>query len=812
MLAATPLLPVAAALAAGLALAAWPVVAGVWLVAAGGALLVVAAVAMLRRRERIATALVLGAVAAGGLARGVPLPPPPEHLASMALPSPATVEGVLAEEPVRWALDRTRLLLDADTLVEGASRRPVTGRVQLTVYGETVPLTEGQRVGVAARVSPPIGFRNPGGFDYPAHLRREGILLVGSGRGDRVWPLTPEEPPWPVRLKRWAVATIGGQLPEGAAALLAGLVLGERTGLPRETDDGFRRAGVYHVLAVSGFNVALLASSVFFTLSMVGVPRRLTAVVAGVVLVGFALVVGGQPSVLRATAMGLLLLLSVLLDRESQIMNALALAIIAVLVWRPGDVWEPGFLLSFGATAGIVHLAAPTGAALESLRCPRWLAQALGVSLGAQVGVTPIMLAHFNQLSLIGVLANLIVVPISAAATTLGLLALALSALNDLAASPLWSFLWALLVLLRAVVWAAAALPFAMVHLPAPGAVETAAWYAAAALAPLMAATRWTRPLVAGLLTVALALSVWPWVRSGDGMLRVSFIDVGQGDAALVEVPEGPRLLIDGGAAGPRRFDVGERIVAPFLWNRPTSRLDVVALSHSDPDHSGGLAAVMRRFRVGEFWENGRWGPGSEDTLRAVTLARVPRRVLAPGERVWLGTALVTVLNSGAGSAGSAERAPPPSENDGSLVLRIEWRGVVLLMTGDVGWRAEQALLDSGLPLRTSVLKVAHHGSRFGTTAGFLAAAEPRFAVVSVGARNPFRHPTPEALGRLAAAGARVYRTDRDGAVIIETNGAVLRITRWASGATETFDLHPLTRPGPTEDAAPPTPLVLPGA
>jgi competence protein ComEC len=810
VLSATPLLPVAGALAAGLVLAAWSLAPGIWLVGAGGSLLVAAAVALLLHRERVATGLVLAAVVAAGLARGAALAPGPEHLASMALRSPATVEGVLVEEPVRWAVDRTRLLLDADTLVDGASRRPVIGRIQLTVYGETVALTEGQRVGVTARVSPPIGFRNPGGFDYPAHLRREGILLVGSGRGDRVWPLTPEEPPWPVRLKRWAVATIGAELPEGAAALLAGLVLGERTGLPRETDDGFRRAGVYHVLAVSGFNVALLASSVFFTLSMVGVPRRLTAAVAGLVLVGFALVVGGQPSVLRATAMGLLLLLSVLLDRESQIMNALALATIAVLVWRPGDIWEPGFLLSFGATAGIIHLAAPTGAALQRGRCPRWLAQALGVSLGAQVGVTPIMLAHFNQLSLIGVLANLIVVPISAAATTLGLLALALSALNDLAASFLWNFLWALLVLLRAVVWAAAAVPFAMVHLPAPGAPETVAWYAAAALAPLMAARRWTQPVVAGLSTVALVLSVWPWVRPGDGMLRVTFLDVGQGDAALVELPEGPRLLIDGGAAGPRRFDVGERIVAPFLWNRPTGRLDVVALSHSDPDHSGGLAAVLRRFRVGEFWENGRWGPGSEDTLRAVSLARVPRRVLTAGEHAWLGTALITVLNSGGGSADGAERGPPPSsENDGSLVLRIEWRGVVLLMTGDVGWRAEQALLDSGLPLRTSVLKVAHHGSRFGTTAGFLAAAGPRFAVISVGARNPFRHPTPEALSRLAAAGARVYRTDRDGAVIVETDGAILRMTCWASGVTETFDLDPPIRSRPSDS---PTPLVLPGA
>jgi competence protein ComEC len=397
------------------------------------------------------------------------------------------------------------------------------------------------------------------------------------------------------------------------------------------------------------------------------------------------------------------------------------------------------------------------------------------------------------------------VVPISAVATTLGLLALALSTLSEVVAGALWSFLWALLVLLRAVVWAAAALPLAMVHLPAPGVPETVAWYTAAALAPFMAAHRLARLAVASLLAVTVALSVWPWVRPGDGMLKVTFLDVGQGDAALVELPEGPRLLIDGGPAGPRRFDVGERILAPFLWNRPTWRLDAVALSHSDPDHSGGLAAVLRRFRVGEFWENGRWGAGSEDTLRAVQQARVPRRALAAGERVWLGPALVSVLNP-------AADASVASENDSSLVLRIDWRGVSLLLTGDIGWRAEQDLLDRRAPVGASILKVAHHGSRFGTTSDFLAAAAPRIAVVSVGARNPFRHPTPEALGRLAAAGARVYRTDRDGAVIVETDGATLRITRWASGVTETFRLGPDASPETPEAPADPLPLIAPGA
>ncbi len=572
-----------------------------------------------------------------------------------------SVEGVLVEEPIRWTPDRSRLLLDVDALIEPEGRRPAEGRVQVTIFGETAPLAAGQRIAAQLTLHRPIGFRNPGAFDYPAHLRREGILLVGSGRGDRLTPLSPEAPPWPVRVKRWAVATIGSHVPEGSAALLAGLVLGERRGLPRETDEAFRRAGVYHVLAVSGFNVALLASSVFLVLTLARLPRRATAVAAGIVLIAFASIVGGQPSVVRATLMGLALLLGVLLDRESQLLNALSLAALAVLAWRPGDLWDPGFLLSFAATAGIVHLAPALTAALSHARCPRILAASLAVSFAAQAGVTPVMLLHFNQLSLAGVVANLVVVPLSAAVTTLGLLALTLSLLSDLAASALFNFVWLVVVLLKASVWVVACVPWAMVHLPAPDWLGMVAWYAAAALLPWLGAGAAVRAAVGSLALLVLALTLWPWVRPSDGRLRVTFLDVGQGDAALVELPDGKRLLVDGGPGGPGRFNVGERILAPFLWNRPVTHLHAVVVSHSDPDHSGGLAAVARNFRVGEFWENGLWGKGTEDTLRAIAASGAPRRVLASGQRLQMGSALVTMLHPTAPrAADEAAQGPTP--------------------------------------------------------------------------------------------------------------------------------------------------------
>ncbi|HET8575866.1 MAG TPA: DNA internalization-related competence protein ComEC/Rec2, partial [Methylomirabilota bacterium] len=703
------------------------------------------------------------------------------------LPPMITLEGRLAEEPVSWAPDRTRLVVDVEAVQDDGDRRPVTGRVQLTIYGEGPALTEGQRIRVSARLHPPTGFRNPGGFDYPAHLRREGILLVGSARGDGLAALTAEDPPWPVAVKRWAVATIRARLPEASAALLAGLLLGERSALPRESDEAFRRAGVYHVLAVSGFNVALLATSVFLALPLLGVPRRGTAVAAALILVGFALVVGGQPSVLRATVMGLLLLLGVLLERESEVMNALALAALILLIWRPADLWEPGFQLSFAATAGIVYLAPPLTTGLTERGWPGWLAAAVAVSIGAQAAVTPLMLAHFNQLSLVGIAANLLVVPLAGAATTLGMLALLAELVSGALAAFVFNALWVLLLALRAGVWLAAAVPAAMIHLPAPDLFAGSAWYAALGLIP-HCARPWARRTALALALVAVLTSALPWLRLGDRSLRVYFLDVGQGDAVLVELPEGPRLLVDGGPGGARRLDVGERVLAPFLWNRAASRLDVVALTHQDSDHAGGLAAVLRHFTVGEFWESGRPGPGTSELAQALAVSRPARRILAAGQRLWIGGALLTVLN------------PPPdggpaSANDDSLVLRLDWRGISLLLAGDLGPQGEARLLERNGPLRTQALKVAHHGSRFSSSAAFLQAARPALAVISVGARNPFRHPAPDVLARLEAAGARLYRTDRDGAVIFETDGTTLSVTRWAARVTERFDLDPERAP-----------------
>lgn len=756
-----PAVPLAVAFAGGIAAGERLPTAAAWVLWA--AALVTGIAILARPRTGTLAALaplpVLAGLVALGCLRAAPAALPADHVARLDLPRAALVEGRLAAEPIRWAPERARLLLDLSQ-VDGAPR---SGRVAVTVYGPAPSLGVGQTVKAEARLHRPRGFRNPGTFDYGARLRREGLHVVGAARGDRVTPLDAARRPWPARLRRRALGIVDAALPPASSALLAGLLLGERSALPPQIDDAFRRSGTYHLLAVSGSNVALVAAAVWLVLRTLSASRRLAALGALTGVLAFAAVVGPEPSVLRATVLGVLVLAALVIERDARVANSLALAAIAILAARPSDLHDPGFQLSFAATAGIV--AAPL---------PRGLVGALGVTLAAQVAVLPVMLAHFNQLSLVAPIANLGAAPLAAAATVLGLAALALGAVSTVAAAVALDAAWPVLLLLRAVAAATAAVPGAMIHLPAPGPGAVVCYAVGLVAARLAWATRgragggarWTGAATA-LLAVAMLLAAWPAVRPADGWLRMVVLDVGQGDATVLQAPDGRVALVDAGPGGAYRLDTGERVVAPFLWNRGTLRLAAATTTHDDVDHAGGMPAIRRLFAIAGSWS-------------AAIDARTP---------ILFGGTVVTALR------GRAEPAAPGRRrgNAEAVVLRVETGRVAMLLASDLDEDGEHELLRARVPLAAAVLKVAHHGSRRSTTPAFLDAVRPAVAVVSVGARNGFGHPDPAVLVRLARAGATVYRTDRDGAVTLETDGRRLVVSAWASGRRDRFCLDPDT-------------------
>jgi competence protein ComEC len=440
---------------------------------------------------------------------------------------------------------------------------------------------------------------------------------------------------------------------------------------------------------------------------------------------------------------------------------------LVLLALEPGSLGEAGLQLSFAATAGLLHLSPPIRAALPAW-CPGPIGSALAVSAGAQLGVTPVMLLHFGQLSPLGVVANLFVVPLAGILTTGGVLTLAVAALHEPLAHLLFQSLWLLLVTLRLVVRAFAALPGAVVDVPPPPLLAMVSGGLALAVAPV------ARGRAARLGVAALALGAAAGTIAGirpDGLIRVIVLDVGQGEAILVRAPNGQALLVDTGGGGPGRGDRGERVVVPVLRRLGVRRLAALALTDGTAARAGGLAGLLEGIPVDEAWIPA----GSEGAawLAPVAARGIPQRLLARGDRAWLGPVLVTALHP---PADPSEPGPPRAE---PLLLRIEWGLFATILGGGAGPAAEVAAGQAAVPLGAILLKVGGHGSRRSSTPDFLTAVGARLAAISVGARNPFGHPAPEVLGRLAAGGATIYRTDRDGAIDVRSDGARVWVRAW---------------------------------
>ncbi len=620
-------------------------------------------------------------------------------------------------------------------------------------------------------------------------------------------------------LRRRGGDLLARALPVPQAGLAAGILIGLRDQVDRTVADDFATSGLSHVVAISGWNIALVGAVMVALLRWL--PRRQRTIAVLLAIGAYTLLAGASPSIVRAAVMGAICLLARESGRRGGAAGALGLAAFGMIVADPAIVEDVGFRLSVAATAGLLAWGTPLAAWLRARlpsRLPRWLVESLGVSLAAQAATLPLVLLHFGQVSLVAPLANLVVAPIIAPvmlACLLGMLAglLVTLGLPALFVAPVVLAGSILLGAMIAVGRVASTLPFASLELPEPaglvGAAVTALllllcgtsrgrslWHrlrqalsgsARSTPGPRVvvhvsartgreAAMARRRTLLVAATGVALLLAAGS-LASGqpDGRLRVTVLDVGQGDAVLVEGPRGARMLVDGGPDPDRLLALlDERIPA---WDR---RLDLALLTHPHEDHVAGLPLLLQRYRVPVIAEPGMVGAGPGDRALRQALARSSTRrvLLAAGDSLDLDGAAVRVLWPRAGEV----PLHPPDEgrsiNNVSVVLDIRYGQRRMLLTGDMEQDIDPHLLRDGLatsgPL--DVLKVAHHGSRSATTPAFLTALRPRVALVSAGTGNPYGHPSPETIERLATAGARVARTDADGSIEVSTDGRDLRL------------------------------------
>ena len=784
-----PALLAAASFAAGVLLAhLWEL--PVWTLWAGGLAFWIVSLIRWRRRSvwPMALFVALGALRYESVTQGLP----DDHVARLAgRDHPVILHGRVAEEP-EWIEDGLRLRLAAESATVRDTVYSIRGAVLVRFWKFRPQVDYGDRLVIRLNLRRPHPARNPGAFDYRAFLKRKGIHAMGSvfrteqvldtrsGRGGWLWTYVV----LPVR--RGVRRGVANNLSGGPAGLLNGVLLGEKRGVPDTVRTAFTRAGVNHVLAVSGLHVGLIAAVVFFGLGALGCGRRTTAwaTVCGVSL--YALVTGLSPSVVRAAMMCAITIWGRLGNTQGEGLNSLGLAALVILVFRPQDLFDVGFQLSFSATGGILLLYRPIRAWLPAGGTgglAHWVWSPLAVSVAAQVGTLPFVLTYFGLLSVVSVLANLVVVPLMAAAVALGLLGVIVFHVSPPVAALLNGANW--LVLTGAIQTAGwfAGPAWAAVEVPRPG-WTTVGLYLCAVLfiLPEARSQRWGRRIVIVALSLA-NLWVWSdrWPR--DAGLRLLVLDVGQGDGIFLRFPNGRTMLVDGGQRAVN-IDMGERVLIPFLKAERISRIDVLVASHPHSDHIGGFVTLLETIKVGWYLDAGQYYD-SWTARRIRTLIRekgIRYAAVEAGDRLaGLGGVDALVLHPTPDYVSKSGPAPM-GLNNGSLVIRLTYGGSAVLLTGDIEHETDSDLLRWGDRLHAQVLKAAHHGSRTSSSAAFLNGVRPELAAVSCGIRNRFRHPSPDVIQRYEAMGISIYRTDLMGAVDIRIDEEGIDARGWLEG------------------------------
>ncbi len=703
-----------------------------------------------------------------------------ESIGSGRQDNPVVIEGRLATDATLTAAG-AQVRVRVSRVAIDACPEPAAGSISLAIAGAlAADAVDRWRAGRTIRapvvLRRPARYLNAGVPDHERLLARRGIALVGSVKSAALIDVIEHGAWWDewaselrVHIRRAMTRYVGHRDPQAAAVAVA-ILIGDRGALDPDVERRLQEAGTYHVIAISGGNIAILAGLILGALWIAGIRDGWAAGAAAALLAAYAFVAGGGPSVARATLMAVMYLLLRIIDQHTAPVHALALAIAVILIGSPLAIADVGLWLTFGATGAIVAFTSKV-----AVPSPRWLRPVIALmlaSIAAELLLMPIGAFVFQRVTIAGLAVNLVAVPCMAIVQVASLIvafahALHVTTLADLAG-------WVTYAAVRGLVDSATLVdvaPWLTWRVPSPAVLVLAAYYAAALL--------WFLTRSRACVTVAATLFAWIAIAPptlarvhGDGRLHLTVLDVGQGDAILATFPNGRTLMVDaGGVSLSGDFDIGDRIIGPALRARGISRLDYLAITHGDPDHIGGAASIVTDFAPSEIWY-GIPVDGHEPTQKLLAAAERRRagwRWLLEHNRIEIGGVELRVHHP---------RAPdwqrPTVRNDDSLVFELRYGQVSILLTGDVGADVERELIPKLDLLPIVVLKSPHHGSATSSSAEFINAVKPALVVVSSGRANPYGHPVPPVLERYKAIGARVLRTDQLGQIEIVTDGQTL--------------------------------------
>ena len=673
-----------------------------------------------------------------------------------------------------------------------------------------MPLRYGRQVTLTGVLEQAQDKRNPGGFDYRAYLARQGVdgiidakglLRIGEQRG--FLPLRWIEA-LRIRTEQVIDSSYTGAAPTEPslhAQLLKGILLGKRSDLPTETLDIFRNSGTFHVLAVSGLHVGLVAMFCYFGFRCFRLPQKVLCLLTIAAVLIYACLIGFRPSVFRASLMAILFLFATVIDRDADLFNLLGFAALVLLLLNPLQVWDVGFQLSFVAVTAIVYFVPKMEKPLRRLwedegdaasqqpvsilkkfrnDAVKWLVLSYLVTLAAQIGTTPLIAYYFFRTYPLGIIVGpfavglvSLIVAVGMVSVCIGFIWLPFAKLLALLNHAIISIFLALIGLFGQT-WGVVKL--------VPPTFGICVLYVAIFLgiANLHSVRRYWR--IASLVGLSvIALYVWDSAfRERGRLLEMVTLDVGQGDATFVRFPDNRTMLVDGGIQRSYYdekkqrlvdYDVGKRIIEPYLDFRGIRRLDMVVLTHPDIDHGGGLVYILQNFEVGRVLGISDLPIDSQThrRIRAIVKADgIPYAFPYAGEIELTPTATLNLLHPiDAASTNLLDQ----DKNDDSLVIKLTYGEMDILFTGDIGKKAEDRLIISGSDLRSEVLKVPHHGSRTSSTVPFIEAVQPLYAIFSLGQNSLYQFPHSDVVARYQERGCVLLRTDEVAAITLRTDG-----------------------------------------
>lgn len=675
-----------------------------------------------------------------------------------------------------------RYVVEAETFEASRKQKSVSGKVvvQVTQKPERPIAQYGDKVLVRGEFQGLHGYQNPGLIDTVAMLQRQGITAKFKGVKDGVIVKADEKDNFYRvidRVRNNLRTAMEHVMPKQDAALLFAMLFGGYEGIKPELVAAFTATGIIHILSVSGSHIALLAATMQKIADVLRLRPAYAAIFVSSSIIGYAVFSGCVPPVIRSAAMGIITFVALALKREKDSGIALAFVGLIMLAVQPQLLYDISFQLSFTATGGLLYLSPIIGQFL--VRLNRFIAINLSVTIAAQCSVLPFLAWYFNGVSVSALLANLIAVPIIEVMIILGLAGVILGFIFPIVQKLLFVACSMMIGLVYYITSAIAAIPGGFIYIPTMGVFSGLVYYLVLVCGFagfhgkyknfIAKYRRFYNVIIVAFGILFCITGIFYWQQ--DRKIRLHFIDVGQGDAMLLTTARGKAMLIDTGGvlSSLSDFDVGERVVVPYLKHYGVREVEYLLLTHVHEDHAGGAAAILRHFPVKHIIV------ANEDRQAYASVFKTNLQKVASFVSAYQGqTFILDGVRAEVLQAMDVDKSG--TGNEVSNVIKLTYGKQSFLITGDLDANGENELLKSDKDIESTVLKVGHHGSKTSSTQEFIQKVSPSYAVVSVGANNKFGHPHKEVLERLAKNQIKVFRTDQLGAIIFTCDGQRLDV------------------------------------